>query len=111
MIAEGKMPAKVVYEDDEVIAFDDIMPQAPVHTLIVPRAHFRDLSDDIDEGLVGRLMAIVPKIADLKGVTDSGYRLIVNTGRDASQSVGHLHIHLLGGKQMSHGMVHFEDED
>ena len=112
MIAEGKMPAKMVYEDDHIIAFDDIMPQAPVHTLIVPREHHADLADDVSEELMGKILSAVPKVAELKGVDESGYRVIVNNGRDASQSVGHLHVHLFGGKPMSHGMVRLsEDED
>lgn len=105
------MPAKVVYEDDQLLAFDDIMPQAPVHTLIVPRSHHAHIGDGTDEALLGRLFAAVPKVAAIKGIEESGYRIIVNTGRDAAQTVGHLHVHVLGGGQMSHGMIRFiEDE-
>ena len=111
MIAEGTMPAKVVYEDDYIIAFDDIMPQAPVHTLVAPREHHDTLGDNVSEDLLGKMFAVVHKIAEIKGVTDSGYRVIVNNGHDASQSVGHLHVHVLGGKAMSHGMVHFAEDD
>jgi histidine triad (HIT) family protein len=111
MIAEGRMPAKVVYEDDDTIAFDDIMPQAPVHTLIVPREHFHDVGDDVPDEILGRVFGLVPKVAELKGISESGYRVIVNTGHDASQTVGHLHVHVLGGKQMSHGMVRFQEDE
>ncbi|GAB4275284.1 MAG: histidine triad nucleotide-binding protein [Coriobacteriia bacterium] len=111
MIADGKMSAKVVYEDDEIIAFDDIMPQAPIHTLVVPKEHYDSLSDGVPEELLGRLMAKVPEIAETKGISETGYRVIINTGRDAAQSVGHLHVHVLGGRMMSHGMVNFDNED
>ena len=111
MIAEGKMPAKIVYEDDDIIAFDDIMPQAPVHTLVVPRKHHESMDDDVDEALMGKIFGTVPKVAEVKGVSDSGYRVIVNNGKEASQSVGHVHVHVLGGKQMSHGMVRFHEDD
>ena len=112
MIAGGTLPAKVVYEDDHIIAFDDIMPQAPVHTLVVPREHHDTLGDDVPEDLMGKMFAAVPKVAEIKGISDSGYRVIVNNGRDASQSVGHVHIHVLGGKPMCHGMLRFtEDEE
>ena len=111
MIAEGKMPAKVVYEDDDVVAFDDIMPQAPVHSLIVPRAHFATLNDAIPVDLLGKVFAAVRKVAEIKGVDKTGYRVIVNNGRDASQTVGHVHVHVLGGKAMSHGMVRFSDDE
>ncbi len=106
------MPAKIVYEDETVMAFDDIMPQAPVHTLIIPKEHYRDLGDEVPDEVLASLFGTVPKVAEMKGVTGSGYRVIMNCGKDASQSVAHLHVHVLGGRQMSHGMVHFaEDQD
>jgi histidine triad (HIT) family protein len=108
MIGDGSMEARVVYQDDDVVAFDDITPQAPVHTLIIPRTHYANLSDDVPAGVLAALFGAVGKVAEIKGVAGSGYRVIVNNGRDASQSVGHLHVHLIGGGAMSHGMVHFE---
>jgi histidine triad (HIT) family protein len=108
MIGDGSMEARVVYADDDVVAFDDITPQAPVHTLIIPRVHYANLGDDVPADLLAALFGAVGKVAELKGVAASGYRVIVNNGRDASQSVGHLHVHLIGGGAMSHGMVHFE---
>jgi histidine triad (HIT) family protein len=111
MISEGKMPAKMVYEDDDLIAFDDIMPQAPCHTLVVPRSHHQDLADGVDVELLGKVMAAVPKVAELKGIAESGYRVIINTGRDGAQSVNHLHVHVLGGQAMSHGMVRLDEEE
>lgn len=110
MIAEGTVPARNVYEDEYVLAFDDIAPQAPVHTLIIPKKHYTNMSDDVSLAELGSLFAAVPKIAELKGLTGSGYRVIVNNGRDANQTVGHLHVHVMGGRTMSHGMVVFDGE-
>lgn len=109
-IAAGEIPANLVWEDERVIAFDDIAPQAPVHTLVIPREHHVHLGDEMDGGLLGALFAAVPKVAAAKGVAESGYRVIVNNGRDAGQLVGHVHVHVLGGRAMAPGMVRFEDE-
>ncbi len=109
-IARGEIPAKLVYEDDLVVAFDDLAPQSPIHTLIIPRTHHVDLGDGVDAGIAAALLAAVPVVARLKGVNSSGYRVIVNSGAHANQTVGHLHLHVLGGRAMSHGMVVFEDE-
>jgi histidine triad (HIT) family protein len=105
------MDAAIVYEDDLVLAFDDIMPQAPVHTLVVPKRHHSDLADGVPRETLCALFEAVPKVAEIKGVSDSGYRVIVNKGRDASQTVGHLHVHVLAGRHMAHGMVRFADDD
>lgn len=110
MIAEGKIPCRKVYEDDDVIAFDDIAPQAPIHTLIIPKKHFKNMSDGVDAATATAVFTVVPRIAEMKGVDRSGYRVIVNNGVDANQSVGHLHVHILGGRTMSHGMVVFDGE-
>jgi histidine triad (HIT) family protein len=109
MIGKGEMSARKVYEDDDVVAFDDIAPQAPVHTLIIPRQHFASMSDDLPDQVVTAVFAAVPKVAQAKGLTESGYRVIVNNGKDANQTVGHLHVHVMGGRGMSHGMVNFEE--
>jgi len=110
MIARGDLEAKRVYEDDEVIAFDDIAPQAPVHTLIIPKKHYTDLSsEEIPESLMSAICKSVREVAKIKGVDTSGYRVIINNGRDANQTVQHLHVHVMGGRQMSHGMVNFEE--
>lgn len=111
MVAKGEIPSRVVYEDDDVIAFDDIAPQGPVHTLIIPKAHYADLGDDVPVDLIGKVFETVPRVAAMKGIDASGYRVIVNTGADASQTVHHLHVHIIGGKPMSHGMVSFSDND
>lgn len=91
-IAKGKIPAKVVYEDDTIIAFDDIAPKAPVHVLVVPKKHTEKYSVFLGE--------TAQKIAKLKGVDQSGFRLIINQGADAGQEIVHLHMHLLGGKNL-----------
>ena len=109
LIASGALPAKVVYEDDAVIAFDDISPQAPVHTLVIPRDHYASMGGGVDEDVLCALFAAVPRVAEAKGVLESGYRVIVNNGTDANQTVEHLHVHVLGGRAMSHGMVAFAE--
>lgn len=109
MIASGELAATKVYEDDQVVAFKDIASQAPVHVLVVPKVHYVDISDSVPDAVLCRLFAVIPKIAEQLGVAEAGYRLIVNTGRNANQTVKHLHVHLLGGARMSHGMVDLED--
>jgi len=109
-IVSGDIPASVVYENDQVLAFDDISPQAPVHTLVIPKAHHSDLGDGVDAETLAAVFSAVPEVARLKGIAESGYRVIVNNGRDANQLVAHLHVHVMGGKTMAHGMVTFADE-
>jgi histidine triad (HIT) family protein len=108
MIANHQMDARVVFEDEVVLAFDDITPQAPIHTLIIPKVHYAHMGDGVPADVASALFGAVTRVAALKGVDASGYRVIVNNGRDASQTIGHLHLHVLGGGIMSHGMVHFE---
>lgn len=105
MIASGEIPGAHVYADDDVVAFDDIAPQAPVHTLIVPRAHYRNLADDVPDAILLALLRAVPVVAEAKGVAASGYRVIINTGDDAGQTVHHLHVHVIGGRPLGEGMV------
>jgi len=105
MIANGQIESRTVYEDDVVVAFDDLTPQAPVHTLIIPKAHYVNLNDDVPPDVLVALLRAVPKVAALKGVAESGYRVIVNSGPDSAQTVQHLHVHVLGGGRMAHGMV------
>ena len=100
-IAAGEIPSTKVYEDEYVLAFEDLNPQMPVHVLIVPKKHYRNIGDGIPDNEMGYLFNAVKKIADIKGITDSGYRVIVNTGDDAQQTVHHVHIHVLGGAQMT----------
>jgi histidine triad (HIT) family protein len=99
-IARGEVPASVVYEDDEIIAFEDANPQVPVHTLIIPKQHHANIGDDVPPALLGRLFAAVKTVAAIKGVEQSGYRIVANTGEDGRQTVNHLHVHLLGGMRL-----------
>ena len=109
-IASGEIPAKAVYENGDIIAFDDLSPQAPVHTLIIPKVHYRNLSDDVPANVLAAVFSAVREVARVKDVEQSGYRVIVNNGPDANQTVQHLHVHVLGGRPMSHGMVEFAEE-
>jgi histidine triad (HIT) family protein len=102
-IVAGEIPAKLTYEDDTVVAFEDINPQAPTHTLLIPRKHIAttlDLTPE-DEEVVGHLCTVAAKLAREKGIAEGGYRLVFNTNRDAGQEVYHIHLHLLGGRKMS----------
>ena len=95
-IAKGEISTNKVYEDDDVVAFDDLEPLMPVHTLVIPKDHYSDLSDDVPPEVLGKVFSKVGLVADKKGLVN-GYRVLVNTGEDASQSVKHLHVHILGG--------------
>ena len=97
-IVAGKLPATVVYEDDQVMAINDVFPRAPFHVLVVPRKHIARLSDLEDEPLGGRLLQAVRKVARQGGVGDN-FRLVINNGDQAGQAVMHLHIHVLGGRE------------
>lgn len=99
-IIAGEIPSTKVYEDEFCYAFDDIEPEAPVHTLIVPKTHYDELSENVPAEDLGRLMATVPKVAKIKGVDESGYRCILNVGPDSAQTVQHMHCHILGGIKM-----------
>lgn len=104
-IANGEIAVPLIYEDDFVVAFDDISPQAPIHTLIVPKAHVASMNDDPTPELLASVFGAVPAVADLKGVADSGYRVIQNNGADAGQTVMHLHVHVIGGRSLGEGLV------
>ena len=102
-IAGGEIPSKFVYEDESVIAFRDINPQAPQHVLIVPRKHIASVKDfqDVDKELAAHILVdVVPKIAKELGIDEGGFRVVINTGKDGGQTVHHLHVHLLGGRSM-----------
>jgi histidine triad (HIT) family protein len=102
-IVQKTIPGKIVYEDERTLAFDDINPQAPIHSLIIPKKHVVSVQDckDQDSELLAQLLITCTKVAKLKGLSDSGYRIVTNTGRDAGQTVFHLHLHVLGGRHMS----------
>lgn len=102
-IAAKEIPSDVVYEDELVLAFRDINPQAPVHLLVIPKSHVASVRE-IEEAhplVASRLLRVARDLAAQEGVAESGYRLVVNTGRDAGQAVHHLHLHLLGGRGMA----------
>lgn len=99
-LASHEIPTTIVYEDDRVMAFDDMEPLMPVHTLIIPKDHYADIADNVPEEVLGHLFASVQKVAEIKGIREDGFRMLINTGENASQSVKHLHIHLLGGGLM-----------
>ena len=102
-IAEGEIPSDTVYQDEEIIAFRDINPQAPVHIVIIPRRHIASLSDlsESDSALVGRMVAAANRLAEEEGLTERGYRVVINCGKEGGQLVPHLHLHLVGGRQLS----------
>jgi len=101
-IIDRQIPADIIYEDDHVIAFNDISPQAPVHFLVVPKKHIRTLNDiaDEDQALVGRMIQTAAKLAEEKGFADDGYRTVFNCNEYGGQTVFHIHLHVLGGKPM-----------
>lgn len=101
-IINREMPAKIVYEDDDTLAFHDVHPQAPVHVLVIPKTRIVNLADlkDEDQALAGKLLLTVRKVAEMLGLDDQGYRVVANVGIDGGQSVDHLHFHILGGRQM-----------
>lgn len=101
-IAAKQIPAAIVHEEDDFLAFHDIQPQAPVHVLIIPKRCIPRVAEasDSDAALLGRMMLAARVIAQKLGVLESGYRLVVNNGRDAGESVPHLHIHLLAGRSL-----------
>ena len=101
MIAEGKIPSKKLYEDEQVVAFYDINPQAKVHFLVVPKKHIASAAmlTEEDGALLGHIFAIIAKLAKEQGL-ENGYRIISNVGEDAGQTVKHLHFHVLGGEKL-----------
>ena len=99
-IARKEIPATLVAETDECVAFRDINPQAPVHILVIPREHIASPSAVTDPAIVGKLTQLAAELARREGVAESGYRLVMNTNADAGQTVFHLHMHLLGGRRM-----------
>jgi histidine triad (HIT) family protein len=101
-IIKKEIPSKAVYEDDKVLAFDDINPQAPVNVLIVPKKHIASLNEfeKGDNELLGAMHLAAKKIAKDKGVSEKGYRTVFNVGPDAGMAVAHLHLHVLGGRKL-----------
>jgi histidine triad (HIT) family protein len=105
-IIADKAPSEKIYHDDLVTAFKDIHPVAPIHILIVPNKHIDSMNEvsTQDEGLIGHMFVIARQIAEQKGISSSGFRLIINTGKDGGQVIYHLHLHLIGGRPMRYPM-------
>ena len=102
-IIAGEIPADVVHQDERAIAFRDINPQAPVHVLVIPRDHLESLDEATlkEEALLGHLLRVAARVANLEGLSEGGYRTVINTGAGAGQSVFHLHLHVIGGRALS----------
>lgn len=103
-IANHEIPSTVVYEDDRVIAFDDLNPQAPVHTLVIPKKHYADITDGVPAETLGAMAHAIDEVARVKGL-DKGFRVISNKGEAAGQTVMHFHMHVLGGKDLGEGVI------
>ncbi len=102
-IVAGKIPSQILYQDEKVIAFRDIAPQAPTHLLIIPKRHIPSLAhlSQAESPLIGHMVNIANQLAKREGIAESGYRLTINCGKQGGQLVPHLHIHLLGGRRLS----------
>ena len=103
-IANHEIPSNIIYEDDLVVAFDDVNPQAPVHTLVVPKKHYDNIVDNIPSETVCALLNAIQEVVRIKGL-DDGFRIIANTGKSAGQTVNHCHIHILGGKTLNENLL------
>lgn len=101
-IIEGRIPSEKVYEDEEIIAFRDIEPVAPVHILVIPKKHIPALTNlnKEDEAVIGRIYTVINQIAEKENIKEKGFRVIVNCGEDGGQEVKHVHFHLIGGKKL-----------
>ncbi|MCL0058087.1 histidine triad nucleotide-binding protein [Dehalococcoidia bacterium] len=102
-IISGEIPGEMLHQDDEIVAFRDVNPQAPIHILIVPRKHVASLSElkDKDLPILGKMAGVARQLAEVEGVSERGYRLVINCGPEGGQVVPHLHMHLLGGRRLS----------
>lgn len=102
-IVDGSIPAKVLYRDEHTLAFDDVNPQAPVHTLVIPIRHVASVQElgEADQALLGRLLITCRRVATDKGLAETGYRIVANTGQNGGQTVFHLHFHVLGGRHLA----------
>lgn len=101
-IAAGELPTELVYQDEEVVAFRDIHPQAPKHLLVIPKAHIPTLAEasPLHDPLMGKLIEAANEVARAEGIAQGGYRVVINVGPDSGQEVMHLHLHVLGGKRL-----------
>jgi len=101
-IAKGEIPSSKVYETDQVLAFDDIHPMAPIHVIVIPKTHISTLMDLTEErmGKVGALVSAVQEVAKIKKIDQKGFRTVINCGEEGGQVIAHLHLHLLGGEKL-----------
>lgn len=101
-ILDKEIPGDIVFEDDELLAFNDISPQAPTHVLIIPKIHIATVNDltEAQSGIIGRMILCAKTLADEKGIAESGYRLVMNCNAEGGQTVFHIHMHLMGGRQL-----------
>ena len=106
-IGKGEIPSEKVYEDEEIVAFKDINPAAPIHILVIPKKHIEKITEikKEDEALIGRMYSVINKIAKEQGFSEDGFRMIVNCGKNAGQEVMHLHFHILAGTKMGPKIV------
>ena len=102
-IVAGKIPSDILYQDEEVVAFRDVNPQAPTHLIIIPKRHIPSLAhlSEAELALIGHMVNIANQLAKREGISEGGYRLAINCGKEGGQLVPHLHLHLLGGRQLS----------
>lgn len=101
-IAKGEIPSNKVYEDDKILAFHDISPEAPVHILVIPKEHISSVNDVTEENsiIVAHIFSTIPKLVKMLGIHETGYRIVTNILEDGGQTVDHLHFHLLGGRNL-----------
>ena len=104
-IATGEVPVELLYEDDDVVAFPDLNPQAPVHVLVVPKAHHENFVDDVPAQTLLSMERAVGSVAERYGLDEKGFRCVMNTGKAAGQTVMHLHMHVLGGRPLGEGLL------
>jgi histidine triad (HIT) family protein len=102
-IVAGKVPSELLYQDEEIIAFRDINPQTPIHLVIIPKRHIPSLAHltEAELPLTGHMVSVANQLAKREGIAESGYRLVINCGKEGGQLVPHLHMHLLGGRKLS----------
>ena len=107
-IINKEIPSNIVYEDEEIIAFHDIQPAAPIHILVIPKKHISKLTklNVEDEKVIGKIFTIINKIAKEQGFSDNGFRVIANCGEDGGQEVGHIHFHILAGRKLGEKIVY-----
>lgn len=104
-IANGEIPSEFLYEDENVVAFNDLNPQAPVHVLVVPKAHHDNFIDNVPAETLASMERAVSVVAEKCGIAETGFRCIMNTGAAAGQTVMHLHMHVLGGRDLGEGLI------